>query len=270
MAYISMNELTTYRWSFEEDVQRYAKTGFDAIAVWRHKLSDFGDEKGAELLADCGLRVSSLLWAGGFTGSDGRSFKESVEDAHEAVRLAARLQAACLIVHSGPRAGHTHNHARRLLNNALSDLLPYAQQQGVVLALEPMHVKCAHQWTFLTSVEETVALIEGIGHPQLKIAFDAYSFGLDSGTVNSLASLVPHLAVVQLGDARQDPDGEQERCPLGAGVIPLEKIVLSLTEAGYDGYFEIKLMGQEIETADYLELLRASHQTVTRLVNAEV
>ena len=269
MVNISMNELTTYRWSFEKDVQQYAEAGFDAIAVWRHKLSDFGDEKGVELIADCGLKVSSLLWAGGFTGSDGRSFKDSVEDAHEAVRLAAQMQAECLIVHSGSRAGHTHNHARRLLTNALKDLLPHAEELGVVLALEPMHEQCAREWTFLTSVEETVALIEQIGHPRLKIAFDAYYFGLDGNIVDSLASLLPHLAVVQLGDARQSPDGEQERCPLGAGVIPLERIVTLLTDAGYDGYFEVKLMGQEIETADYLELLRASRQTVTRLIGVE-
>ena len=38
MVQISMNELTTYRWSFEEDVQQYAKAGMDAISIWRHKL----------------------------------------------------------------------------------------------------------------------------------------------------------------------------------------------------------------------------------------
>ena len=88
MARISMNELTTYRWSFEEDVAQYARAGIEALAVWRHKLSDFGDERGIELIAESGLKVSSVLWAGGFTGSDGRSHKESVEDAHEAIRLA--------------------------------------------------------------------------------------------------------------------------------------------------------------------------------------
>ncbi len=205
MACISMNELTTYRWSFEEDVQQYAKAGFDALAVWRHKLSDFGEEKGGELIADCGLKVSSLLWAGGFTGSDGRSYKESVEDAHDAIRLTAHLKAACLIVHSGPRAGHTHNHARRLLTNALKDLLPHADEAGVVLALEPMHEQLAHEWTFLTNMDDTLALIQSVDHPRLKMAFDAYYFGLDEHALQGLASLVPHLAVVQLGDARHSP-----------------------------------------------------------------
>ena len=143
MAQISMNELTTYRWSFEEDVDCFSRAGIDAISVWRQKISDFGDEKGIELISESGLAVSSLLWAGGFTGSDGRSYKESVEDAHEAIQLAARLNASCLIVHSGTRAGHTHNHARRLLTNALKELLPPAESAGVCLAVEPMHVECA-------------------------------------------------------------------------------------------------------------------------------
>ena len=86
MARLSINELTTFRWTFEEDVHHYQAAGIEGIGVWRQKLSDFGEEKGIELLVDSGLRVSSLLWAGGFTGSDGRSHKESVEDGKEAIK----------------------------------------------------------------------------------------------------------------------------------------------------------------------------------------
>src|SRR4051794_35720367 len=80
MTRLSMNELTTFRWSFEQDVAQYLAAGFGAIGVWRQKLSDYGEEKGIELLAESGLQVSNLLWAGGFTGSDGRTFRESIED----------------------------------------------------------------------------------------------------------------------------------------------------------------------------------------------
>ena len=66
------------------------------------------------------------------------------------------------------------------------------------------------------------------------------------------------------------PDGEQDRCPLGHGIVPLTRIVAQLAEAGYQGYFDIKLMGQEIESADYQQLLRHSWQTAARLVNAAV
>ena len=123
MARLSMNEMTTYRWSFDNDVAEYRAAGIPAIGVWRQKLSDYGEEKGIELLAETGLPVSNLLWAGGFTGSCGHSFRESVDDAAEAIRLAAALKAGCLVVYSGGRAGHTHNHARRLLIEAMRELV---------------------------------------------------------------------------------------------------------------------------------------------------
>ncbi|MEO8499118.1 MAG: sugar phosphate isomerase/epimerase, partial [Planctomycetota bacterium] len=84
MPRLSINELTTYRWTFEEDVEHYQAAGIQSLAVWRHKLSDFGEEKGIELLIDSGLAVSSLQWAGGFTGSDGQSHDDSIADARAA------------------------------------------------------------------------------------------------------------------------------------------------------------------------------------------
>jgi sugar phosphate isomerase/epimerase len=156
MKRISMNELTTYRWTFEEDVQQYAEAGISAISVWRDKLTDFGEERGIELIGDSGLCVSALLWAGGFTGSEGRTFRESVQDAKEALQLAAALNTRCLIVYSGARGGHTHNHARRLLRSAISEILPLADEFGVALALEPMHPGCAAEWTFLTDLKDAL------------------------------------------------------------------------------------------------------------------
>lgn len=101
MAELSINETTTFRWSFEDDVAAYAEAGIPAIGVWRQKLSDCGRAKAVELLASSGLKVSHLLWAGGFTGSDGRSYRDSVEDANEALRTAAELRTRTLVVYSG-------------------------------------------------------------------------------------------------------------------------------------------------------------------------
>jgi sugar phosphate isomerase/epimerase len=258
MSQLSINELTTYRWSFEEDVDRLAASGIFTIGVWRQKLSDFGEEKGIELLSDKGLRVSSLSWAGGFTGSDGRSFKESVSDALDAVRLAAAMRAASLIVYSGARGGHTSNHARRLLKTALAEVLPVAAECGVTLAVEPMHAGCASDCTFLTSLKEAVELAEEVASPRLKIAFDSYHVGFEPGLLASLPAIVPHIGLVQLGDAKQPPLGEQNRCRLGDGIIPVASIVETLVDCGYCGFFEVELIGEDVESSDYFELLTHS------------
>ena len=265
MTRLSMNEMTTYRWSFEQDVAEYSAAGISAMGVWRRKLSDFGDERGVELLADNGIRVSNLLWAGGFTGSDGRSQRDSIDDAVEAVRLAADLQAGCLVVYSGGRAGHTHNHARRLLKDALREILPLAEELAVTLAIEPMHLGCAAEWTFLTSLDDALALIADLASERLKLAFDTYQFGQDEATVARLESLAEQIAIVHLGDGRSPPEHEQNRARLGEGSIPLKRIVAALSSAGYDGYYDVELMGEEIEVADYRDLLEQSKHAFTQL-----
>lgn len=270
MARLSMNQMTTFRWSFEEDLENYVAAGLEAIGVWRQKLSDCGEERGIELLAQSGLEVSNLLWAGGFTGSDGRTFRESIDDGLEAVRLASQMHAECLVLYSGARAGHTHNHARRLLREALRELVAAAADYDCMLALEPMHPVCAGDWTFLTSLSEALALIQVIDSPHLKLVLDTYHFGLEEGLLGRLATFAPRIAVVHLGDCKEAPDGENNRCPLGQGRVPLADIIATLEGAGFRGCFDVELLGEEIEATDYRQLIEHSKQAFRQAQRAKV
>ncbi len=267
MSRLSCNEMTTYRWSFEEDVLQYRKAGMGAIGVWRQKLSDFGEDRGIDLLHDSGLRVSNLLWAGGFTGSDGRTFREALEDAHDAIKLAAALHADCLVVYTGARAGHTHKHARRLANDALADLLPAAEEQNVTLAIEPMHVSYATDWTFLTELVDTLELLTTCDHSRLRLVFDTYHLGWESDILNRVLELTPWIGVVHLGDGRRGLGPEQERTRLGEGDVPLREMIHALENAGYTGFYDLELIGQDVENCDYVELLDHSRRVFEQITS---
>ncbi|HEV3005390.1 MAG TPA: sugar phosphate isomerase/epimerase family protein [Pirellulales bacterium] len=266
MARLSINELTTFRWSFDEDVAHYAAAGITAIGVWRRKLADFGEDKGVELLAESGLEVSNLLWAGGFTGSDGRSVRDSIDDAADAIRLAAEMRAACLVVYSGSRHGHTYNHARRLVTDALAELLPLATERDVTLAIEPMHLGCAAEWTFLTSLDDALALVDRFDNPRLRLTFDTYHLGAEPRLIERIADVAGRIAIVHLGDGKSSPVHEQNRTRLGEGAIPLKEIVAALSCAGFDGFYDVELLGEEIENSDYRELLEHSKQAYAQLM----
>jgi sugar phosphate isomerase/epimerase len=265
MGRLAISELTTFSWSFEEDVLQYAAAGVSAIGVWRDKLTDFGVEKGRELLQEHDLAVSSLQWAGGFTGSDGRSFEDSLRDAIVAVRTAAVIGAPCLIVYSGGRGGHTRRHAQRLFESALRGLLPHAEEHGITLAVEPMHPACASEWTMLTSLADATQLLERFPSPHIQLAFDLYH-AQHVPRRDWLSQVMPRVALVQLGDARRPPMGEQNRCPLGEGVLPLADTVSRFNEAGYRGFYEVELLGEDLDTTDYADLVRGSQQAVTEML----
>ncbi len=84
----------------------------------------------------------------------------------------------------------------------------------------------------------------------------------DGAITGRLPDLVPHIGVVQLGDAQAVPQGEQNRCPLGEGRLPLEETVRGLLAAGYQGFIEIELMGEDVETCEYADLLGRSRSVV--------
>ncbi len=266
MAVLSLNETTTFRWPLEVDVAEYAAAGIEAIGVWRQKLSDCGQDRALDLIRRHRLRVSHLFWAGGFTGSEGHSYRECVEDTADALRTAAALQAGCLVVCSGARAGHTFNHARRLVQEALKELLPLAESLGVVMALEPMHPGCAGQCTFLNSLDDAMSIIEAIDRPQVKLLLDTYHLGQEPGLVERIPHIAGQIAMVQLGDGKRPPKGEQNRCLLGDGILPLRQIVCALRGAGYDGYFDVELLGEEIEAVDYRCLLAHAKQAFAELI----
>jgi sugar phosphate isomerase/epimerase len=266
MAILSLNETTTFRWSFEDDVAQYAAAGIEAIGVWRQKLSDCGLDRARELLRQHHLTVSHLFWAGGFTGSAGHSFRESVEDTADALRTAADLGAGCLVVCSGTRAGHTANHARRLVQQALKELVPLAKELDVVMALEPMHPGCAAQCTFLNKLDDAMEIIEEIGCPQVKLLLDTYHLGQDSSLVEWIPRISGEIALVQLGDAKSPPQGEQNRCRLGQGIVPLKAIVCALRAAGYDGFYDVELMGQDVEAIEYRDLLAHAKDAFAELM----
>lgn len=260
MTLLSMNEVTTYRWSFEEDVENYRQAGYSAIGVWRQKLSDSNEDRAIELLADSGLSVTHLGWAGGFTGSEGRTLSESIADSQEALRLAAGMRAGCLVVHPGGRNNHTFRHAGRLLRLALEELLPLAEAVEVPIALEPIQTACASAWTFLTDGGSALTLVEEFDSPYLKLALDTYHFPINGCYRQDLVRFVEHLAIVHLSDCRVAPSIEQERCALGRGRLPLAEIVATLRDAGYSGAYDIKLMGTEVESGDYWSLLESSQR----------
>ncbi len=253
---LAVNQLTTLRWSLEEDLHHFEMLGAEGIGIWRPKLTDLGRHQGIDLVQQSRLAVSSLLWAGGFTGSEGRSHSESIDDGLDAVRLAADLQAGCLVVYSGGRGGHTWKHARRLVISAIRELVDFADELGVTMAFEPTHPICGTDWGFFHTIDDTQRLLDTIERPSLRVVLDTYHLGQEEDLLGKLAAITPQVALVHLGDACRTPGYEQDRCRLGQGIVPLREIVACLQAHGYDGFYEVELLGQQVEQFEYADLIR--------------
>jgi len=255
MFHVAISQLTTSRSELPEEIAGLTGHGFDCLSLWRAKLSDIGHAAAASMLTEAGIRVSSLQWAGGFTGGDGRTFAESIGDAAEAIEAAAAVGAPVLVIHSGCRGGHTRAHARRLLVQALETLAPLAGRAGVALAVKPVHAAAAPGCSFLTRAIDALDLIDDLADPAVRMAVDLWQFGDDPELPRLLPRLAAATAVVQVADRIGLPTQELERLPAGHGTLPLESLVLALIDHGYGGTFEFDPVGDTVAALGYDRVL---------------
>jgi sugar phosphate isomerase/epimerase len=248
---LSINQVSSLKWNFFQDVIRYARKGFNGIGLWRSKVEDIGVQEAADFLYEMKMSVSSLGWVGGFTGSEGVSFKDAVEDAFEGIEAAAQLGASCLILHPGSQGLHTPRHARRLLLNALEILVPCAEAYDVTLAIEPMTANEGHSWTMLSGVMETLDIVENYSSDQVGIVMDLYHLGLEPQLARHRHRLSERLKLIQIADRRRNSMIANGRCLPGSGEVPLRSWIKLMAMSGYHGPIEAEVIGVEVEGLGY-------------------
>ena len=258
MRQISVSQFTTYHWTFEEDLLRYQTLGYDSIGIWRRKIDDFGHRNAIDMLYDSSLTVSSLNWAGGFTGSDGRSYIDAIDDAVDAISLASKLNAETLIVHPGARNNHTNTHAFRL-ESALAQLTPVAEDYGVKLSIELIPGFVESPWTFVHSFSQIDQLLNSFASEQLGLVLDLYHTGLNQPTLDRLEQFADRINLVQLSDRIDSAIVEENRLLPGQGSVDLVAWITKLDALDYTGPIELEVHGVGVEGIDYFERLDLSY-----------
>lgn len=264
---IAFNQVTTLSWSFERDLREVRALGFNSIGLYRRKVGDIGTDLAAAMLDEDDMTVTSLGWAGGFTGSDGWGYEDAIADALEAIEEAASVGAATLTIISGGLNSHIKKHAMRMLCNALSELCDVAEQCNVQLAIEPIHPGCGDAWSFVHELSMAMGVIERVDHPTLGLVCDLYHLGLQNPCTDLLTEAAEMTHLVQIGDGKTSPCGEMNRCPLGRGNVPIREMVDALRNGGYDGPWEIELIGRDVEQLPYEELLSHSRSYVEQVLS---
>lgn len=259
---LSLSQLTTLQWSLGQEILQLKQAGFDAIGLWRPKLSDFGERRAAEALAEAGLAVASLSFAGGFTGGCGFSYLEAIDDGLQAIEQAEIVGAKTVICVGGSKHGHTVRHSRRLVVDGMRHLAEFAERAGITLSLLPMQRYFSKKWTFLNSLDETLDLLSLIRSSHVGLAFDAYHLWEEPRVLSRIPEIVPMTNIVQLSDSNRLPSSEQDRRMPGEGIIPLPEFIQAFQSAGYAGYFDIQVWSGNVWKSNYTHLIEQSHAAV--------
>lgn len=266
---MALSQVTTRHWSFSQDVHACRQAGLPALGIWRWKLHEYGPERAAELLRETGITASSLSYAGGFTGSDNYTFRQSVADGRAAVREAALINAHCLVVVSGGRATHTKNHARRMVVEALRSLADLAGDRGISIAVQPMRADEGAKCSFLDSLDVTLDVVHRTNRANVGLVFDQFHLADEANLSARFPEIAPHVKLALLCDLRNTPEGPV-RCLPGEGVLPTADWVQRLEAGGFRGTYEAHAPAPHIWDRPVGDVLQSCLGSLRRFVLQQV
>ena len=259
-----ISEVTTWPWSFEDDVARYPTLGAAAIEIWEFKL-DRDAGKRREQLASArahGLAVSS------FQADIHALFPTHLKREPAAVdarrdalletldTLAPQLPGTVFVLNTGIAARGDVQTAFDVTVAIYRDLARRAADLGVRLALEPLHPLAMNEDSFAWNLEDALDIVDAVGHDALGICADIWNLAGQYDLRARLARCAGKIFVAQVSDYRR-PRSFLDRVAVGDGSIDYGPFLDGLRDAGYDGPLVLEIFSKDVPDSLYDGDLRA-------------
>jgi sugar phosphate isomerase/epimerase len=273
---LSLSEISTPTASFRDDLRAYAAAGFDGIGVWEYKLGD--DAAGNDIeyraaLGESGLHatncvplVPSILPNTVIDGPD--DVEERIESICNSVRRFARYQPDGILCLTGAAGDRSDDEARTLVIDGLQRVAAAADEAGVRLGLEPIHVSERRSLTIVTSIPEALELLHEAGLPGVGLMVDVWHLWDTPEIERHLAENVDRITGVQVSDWFHGK--RADRALPGEGRSRTAELLRVLHDAGWRGAWDVEIFGDpdqpdSLWSLDVDTAARRAHDAVAKI-----
>jgi sugar phosphate isomerase/epimerase len=272
MSRFSLNQATIKYATLDEAVRVTVDAGIEAIGLWREPVQAFGVAASGRVVADAGLRVSSLCRAGFFTMPEGPARRAALDDNRRAIAEAAELGAPVLVLVAGglPEGSRNLAAARGRVADALAELAPAAREAGVTLAIEALHPMYVSDRAVVSTLGQALDLAAPFGPDVVGVVVDAYHVWWDPDLAAQVARAgrEGRIASYQVCDwvVPIAADALLSRGIPGDGVIDFAGLTRLVRDAGYAGDVECEVFRQEIWDEPFDDVATRSRDAYRALV----
>jgi sugar phosphate isomerase/epimerase len=247
---LSVNQATIKYAPLGAALSVVAEAGVGSIGLWREPVAEVGLDTAVTMVADSGLRVSSLCRGGFFTMEEGPARRSSIDDNRKAIDEAAALGAPTLVLVAGglPEGSRDLAGARERVRDAIGELAPHATAAGVSLAIEPLHPMYASDRAVVSTLGQALDIAQQFPPEVVGVVVDTFHVWWDPQALAQIARAQQHIASYQVCDwATPLPaDVLLARHYPGDGVIDFAPITRAVLQAGYVGDIEVEIFNQAI------------------------
>jgi sugar phosphate isomerase/epimerase len=267
---LSLNQRTTASWSLPEAIKGCVDAGLGAIGIWREQLAEVGLDEACRLVADSGLRVSSLCRGGFFTTADWAEAEAAETNNRAAIEEAAALNAVTLVLVPGglPPGDRDLQAARDRAARALERLVPYAHDHEVTLGLEPMNPIYTADRGVISTLAQALDIAERFEPEDVGVVVDTFHLWWEPGIAEQVQRAGERIVSYQVSDwiTPLPPDTLLARGMMGDGHIDFTSFTSSVVKAGYRGDIEVEIFNADLWAAPPAELVNTMADRYLQLV----
>ncbi|MCA6121128.1 sugar phosphate isomerase/epimerase [Bradyrhizobium sp. WSM 1704] len=255
-----------------------ARHGIRAIDPWRDQVAAVGLERAVRAVKDAGLDLSGYC-RGGMFPADHAHRMEARDDNRRAIDEAAALGASCIVLvvgglpqysRPGSAASKDIAVARNQVHDGIAEMLDYAKQAKLPLAIEPLHPAYAADRACVNTTKHALDICDALDPGRsgaLGVALDVYHIWWDPELMSQIARagkdrlLAFHVCdwLVPTKDILND------RGMMGDGVIDIRSVRAAVEAQGFAGYSEIEIFSNDWWSRPIDEVMRTCierHRTV--------
>jgi sugar phosphate isomerase/epimerase len=258
---ISINTLCLPPAPFGVLADRVARIGACGISPELEQVTAFGVERSAQAIRDAGLAVATLTHRafGYATPAETEAARERLM---RTIGIAGEIGAGTVIMTTGGRGALTWPEAAGRFAEAMAPCAEAARGARIRLGIEPTShlyadVSIAHRLADAAAL----ARMAGIG-----VMIDLFACWVDADIDTAIADATPLTALVQVSDYVYGDRGLPCRAVPGDGAVPLDRLIPAIARAGFEGWFDLEIIGPRLHAEGEEAGLRRAADYVGKLL----
>jgi len=248
---LSIDALSSFNWSFDQDLALWRELDVRYAGLLISKIADDLPGKVQRLL-DAGIRPSTIV-TGGFDLGEQSSWERNRALLKAIIDAVEGAGGGTAYMTPGRTTGAPWGEVLDTFAEAVAPSVAYARDHGVRLAFEP---SLRTDVSFVNTLRDAVDVCERTG---LGLIADFGNCWMERDLASVLQRAAPHIALVQIcdvvigGNGRPPPGG---RVHIGEGELPVRRLIREVLATGYQGPFDLEVLGPLIEAEGYDSAIR--------------
>jgi sugar phosphate isomerase/epimerase len=256
--WLSLNTATVRKQGdFVAITEACARHAIRGISPWRDQVAHVGLDRAVKAVKDHDLELSGYCRGGMFVADNAHRMQER-DDNRRCVDEAVALGSPCIVLvvgglpqYSRPGSSPSKNivNARAQVDDGIAEMMDYAKQAKMPLAIEPLHPAYAADRACVNTTEQALDICDRLDPNRsglLGVALDVYHIWWDP-------ELLPQ--IVRAGQDRlmafhvcdwlvPTKDILNDRGMMGDGVIDIKSARAAVEAQGFAGYSEIEIFSE--------------------------